>query len=117
MIMQQSTIHRKYHGKTGYLLGNVDAGIREFVGTGYHVNDMQMTRTDKSQMMMSHGSRTSQLHKMICTKQDDVKSRNGNDERHFRMLQSNSGAYGVPETVNLTEICPSRRGECFKAPC
>ena len=23
------------------------------------------------------------------------------------MLQSNSDAYGVPETVNLTEICPS----------
>ena len=33
------------------------------------------------------------------------------------MLQSNSGAYGGPETVNLTEIHPSQRGECFKAPC
>ena len=32
-------------------------------------------------------------------------------------LQSNSGAYGVPETVNLTEICPSRRVGHFKASC
>ena len=28
--------------KTGYLLGNIDVGIQEFVGTGYCVNDMQM---------------------------------------------------------------------------
>ena len=80
-----------------------------------------MTWTDESQMMMSHWSRTSQSHKRItqmnCTKQDDVTSKNGNDERCFQMLQSNSGAYGGPETVNLTEIHPSRRGERFKAPC
>ena len=31
MLLQQSTKHEKYHGKTGYLLGNIDAGIREFV--------------------------------------------------------------------------------------
>ena len=72
MLMQQSMIHRKYHGKTGYLLGNVDAGIQEFVGMGYHVDDMQMIWADESQMMMSRGSHTSQLHKSItqtnCTK-------------------------------------------------
>ena len=28
--------------KTSYLVGNVDMGIEEFTGTGYHVNDMQM---------------------------------------------------------------------------
>ena len=28
--------------KTGCLLGNVDAGIWEFTGMGYHVNDVQM---------------------------------------------------------------------------
>ena len=44
---------------------NIDAGIREFAGMGYRVENIQMTRTDKSQMMMSHGSRTSQLHKSI----------------------------------------------------
>ena len=27
--------------KTGYLLGNIDMGIREFTRMGYHVNDMQ----------------------------------------------------------------------------
>ena len=100
--MQQSMIQRKYHGKTGYLLGNIDMGIWEFMGMGYHVDDMQMAQTDESQMLMSHGSHTSQLHKSIAqtnhTKQDDITSRNGNDERCFRMIQSNSGVYGVPET-------------------
>ena len=48
MHMQQSTIYRKYHGNTGYLLGNVDVGIQEFAGTGYHVDDVQMTWTDES---------------------------------------------------------------------
>ena len=40
-------------------------GIQEFAGTGYHVDDMQTTQTDESQMMTSHGSHTSQLHKSI----------------------------------------------------
>ena len=48
MLTQQSTIHGKYHGKTGYLLGDVDMGIREFTGMGYHVVDVQMTWTDES---------------------------------------------------------------------
>ena len=58
MLMQQSTIHRKYHGKTGYLLGNVDTGMGEYAGTGYCVDDMQMKLTDKLQLMTSHGSHT-----------------------------------------------------------
>ena len=45
---------------------------------------------------------TSRLHKLIAqtnhTKLDDVTSRNGNDERCFWILQTNSGAYGGPET-------------------
>ena len=95
-------IYGKYHGNTGYLLRNVDAGTQEYVGMGYHVDDGQTTWTDESQMMTSHQSRTSQSHKRIAqmnrTKQDDVMSKNGNDKRCFRMLQSNSGAYGGPET-------------------
>ena len=35
---------------------------------------------------------------MNCTKQDDIMSKDGNDELCFQMLQSNSGAYGGPET-------------------
>ena len=84
MLTQQSTIHGKYHGNTSYLLRNIDAGIREFAGMGYHVDDMQTTWTDESQMMTSHGSCTSQSHRQITqndhTKQNDVTSRNGNDE-------------------------------------
>ena len=102
MLTQQSMIHGKYHGKTGYLLINVNMGIWEFTGMGYHVDDMQTMQTDESQMMMSRMSRTSQSHKSITqtnhTKQDDVTSKNGNDKQCFRMLQSNSGAYGGPET-------------------
>ena len=41
MLMQQSMVHGKYHGNTGYLLGNIDTGIREFVGMEYHVNNVQ----------------------------------------------------------------------------
>ena len=84
MLMQQSTIHRKYHRKTGYLLRNIDTGIREFVGMGYCVDDMQIIWTDESQMMTSCGSHTSQSHKSIAqtnrTKQDNVMSKNGNDK-------------------------------------
>ena len=69
---------------------------------GYHVDNRQMTRIEKSQMMMSHQSRSSQLHKRMAqtnrTKQDDVTYKNGNDEQCFRMLQSNSGVHGGPET-------------------
>ena len=95
-------IHRKYHGNAGYLLGNIGTGIQEFMGMGYCVDNRQMTQTDKSQMMTSCGSHTSQLHKQIKqmnrTKQDDITSENGNDKQCFWMLQSNSGACGGPET-------------------
>ena len=66
MLTQQSMICRKYHGKTGYLLGNIDMVIQKFAGMGYHMNNMQMMQTDKSQMMTSRGSRTSQLHKPVA---------------------------------------------------
>ena len=56
-------IHGKYHGNTSYLLGNIDAGTQEFVGTGYHVDDGQMTQTDELQMMTSRRSHTRQSHK------------------------------------------------------
>ena len=58
--MQKSMIHGKYCGKTGYLLGNVDVGIWEFMGMGYCVDDVQTMWRDESQMMTSHGSRTNQ---------------------------------------------------------
>ena len=114
-------IRRKYHGNTGYLLRNVDGGTQEFAGMENHVNEGQMRRTDKSQMMTSCQGCTSESHKRItqtnCTKQDDITPKNGNNNQRLGVLQSNSGAYGVPETVNLTEICPSRRVGHFKAPC
>ena len=77
-------------------------GTQEFTGTGNHVNNGQMRQTDQSQLMTSCRGHTSRSHKRIAltnrTKQDDVTPKNGNDEHCFWMLQSNSGAYGVPET-------------------
>ena len=88
-------------------------GIGEFAGTRYHVDNVQMMQIIELQLMMSCGSCMKQSHKSIAqkdhAKQDDITSKNGNDEQCFWMLQSNSGAYGGPETVNLTEICPSQR--------
>ena len=53
-------------------------------------------------MMTPRWGRKSESHKQIAqtnrTKQDDVTPKNGNDKRRFGVLQSNSGAYGVPET-------------------
>ena len=63
MLTQQSMIHGKYHRKTSYLLGNIDTGIGEFAGMGYHVGHMQMMQTIESQLMTSCGSRTKRLHK------------------------------------------------------
>ena len=109
-------IHGKYHGNTSYLLWNVDEGTQEFMGTEYCVDDGQTTRIDVSQMMTSHWSRTNQLHKQII--QNKMTS-------HPRMEMTND-AFGCSRAsqvymedlrlVDLTEICPSRRGERFKAP-
>ena len=56
----------------------------------------------KSHKMITQINRTNESHKQIAHndhgRQDDIMSRNGNDERRFQMLQSNSGAYGGPET-------------------
>ena len=57
---------------------------------------------------------TSESHKSIAqtnrTKQDDITSKNGNDERHFQMLQSNSGAYGGPETCQSNRNMSKSKG-------
>ena len=68
------------------------------MGTGYHVDDVQTIQKVESQMMMSWGSHTKQLHKMIA--QDKMMScpRKEMMNNTFRMLQSNSGVYGGPET-------------------
>ena len=69
---------------------------------GNHENEGQMRRTDELQMMMSCRGCTSESHKRITqtnhTKQDDVTPKNRNDKQRFGVIQSNSGAYGVPET-------------------
>ena len=117
MLTQQSTIHGKYHGKTGYLLGNVDAGIWEFRGTGYHVNDMQTMQTDKLQMMTSCGSHTNQLHKRITKNKMMSRPRMEMTNDAFRCSRATQVHMEDLRLVNLAEIHPSRRVECLKAPC
>ena len=61
-------------------------------------------RADNMDRRVADDDVTSGSHKSITQtnhtneSHDDVMSKNGNDERCFWMLQSNSGAYGVPET-------------------
>ena len=92
-------IHGKYHGNTGDLLGNVDVGTQEF-GNGKPC-EQRTDITDRRVMTSCRGC-TSESHKGItqtnCTEQDDVTPKNGNNKQRFGVLQSNSGAYGVPET-------------------
>ena len=68
---------------------------------------MEVTQNDvmwKSHKMITQIYCTNESHKQITQnncgrqEQDDITSKNGNDERHFRMIQSNAGAYGEPET-------------------
>ena len=104
---QQSTIHRKYHGNTGYLLRNVDVGIQEFTGMGNHMDDRQMTRTDKSQMMMSHWSRTSQSHKRITQNKMTSCPRMEMTNDAFGFSRATQVRMEDMRLANLTEIHPS----------
>ena len=117
MIIRHSMICGKYHGNTGSLLGNVDAGTQEFAGTGNHVNKEQTRWTDESQMMTSRQGRTSQSNKRIA--QNKMTSR-----PRMEMTNDTLGCYRATQVhmeylrpVNLTEICPRRRVGHFKAPC
>ena len=63
--------------------------------------DRQVTAdavTWKLHRTLTQINHTNELHKHSVQRQDDIMSKNGNDEQCFRMLQSNSGAYGGPET-------------------
>ena len=66
MITQQSTIHEKYHGNTGYLLGNIYMGTQEFGGMGYCVDDQQTTWTDESQRTIELHNRITQTKMTSC---------------------------------------------------
>ena len=61
MLTQQSMIHGKYHGKTSYLLGNVDMGIWEFAGMGYCVNDMMQKQVTVDDIMWNSHKTITQI--------------------------------------------------------
>ena len=85
---------------------------------GYHVNDMQMIRTDELQFMTSHGSCTKRLHKISHTNESHKSIVEDKMTSCHRMEMMND-AFGCSRAtqvhmedlrlVNLTEIHPSRR--------
>ena len=117
MIIRQSTIHRKYHGNTGYLLRNVDAGTQEFAGMGNCVNEGQTRWTDESQMMMSRQGHTSESHKRIAQTKMTSLPRMEITNNALGCSRATQVLMEYLRLVNLTEICPSRRAGHFKAPC
>ena len=78
------------------------------------------------QMMTSCGSCTSQSHKSIA-QTNHTKWSHGRQDDNVQEWKWRTTTFGCSRAtqvhmedlrlVNLTEICPSRRGECFKAPC
>ena len=62
-------------------------------------------------------NRTNELHKTIT--QDKITSCPGMEMTNDAFGCSRATQVHMEDlrVVNLTEICPSRRGECFKAPC
>ena len=109
MITQQSTIHGKYHGNTGYLLRNVDVGTQEFLGMGNRVNEGQMRRTDESQMMTSHRvaqvSCTNESHKQIAQSKMTSLPRMEITNNALGCSRATQVLMEYLGLVNLTEIC------------
>ena len=117
MIIRQSTTRGKYHGNTGYLLGNIDTGTQEFTGMGNRVNERQTRWTDESQMMMSHRGRTTESHKQIVQSKMMSLPRMEKTNDALGCSRATQVLMEYLRLVNLTEICPSRKVGHFKAPC
>ena len=105
MLTQQSMINGKYRGRTGYLLGNIDAGAQELAGMGNHVDNGQMTQTDESQMMTSHWGHTSQSYKRIAQNKMMSRPRKEMTNNAFRCSRATQVHMEYLRLVNLTEIC------------
>ena len=114
--MQQSTVHGKYHGKTSYLLGNIDTGIWEFAGMGYCAdNANNRVAVDdimwKLHKMIAQINHTNELHKMITEDKMTSCPRMERTNDTFGCSRATQVHMEDLRLVNLTEICPSRRGE------
>ena len=115
-------IHRKYNGKP---VTYSDVGIREFTGTGYHVNKVPTMQNQvavddvmwKSHKTITQINHTNESHKMIA--EEKMTSRPGMEMTNDAFGCSRATQVHMEDLrlVNLTEIRPSQRGECFKAPC
>ena len=61
MISQQSTIHGKYHRFTGYLLGNIDTGLRNL-----RERESRERQTDETDRQVTDDDVMSESHKSIA---------------------------------------------------
>ena len=92
---------------------------------GYCVNDMQMmqnqVRVDdvmwKSHKTIAQINHTNELKKRIVQNKTTSCPRMEMMNDAFRCSRATQVCMEDMRLVNLTEIHPSRRAECFKAPC
>ena len=105
-------VHGKYHGKTGYLLSNVDAEIQEFAETGYHMQMMKNRVAVDDIMWKSHktitqNDHTNQSHKSITQGKMMSRPRMEMTNDTFRCSRATHVHIEDLRLVNLTEIHPS----------
>ena len=83
-------------------------------------------QTDETDRRVADDDVTSESHKSIAQtnrtnevaqKTADVTSKNGMTKRRLGRSRATQVHMEYLRLVNLTEICPSRRVGCFKAPC
>ena len=69
--------------------------------------------TSESHRSIAQTNRTNE----VAQKTADVTSKNGMTKRHLGCSRATQVRMEYLRLVNLTDICPSRRVEHFKAPC
>ena len=124
-------MHRRFHNNQRYA-GNImvipvtytgtlmrelrNSWERESCERQTDVTDRQVADDDVT--LESHKSITQKKsHKRSRTKYADVTSKNGMTKRRLGHSRATQVPMEYLRLVNLTEICPSRRVEHFKAPC
>ena len=87
-------------------------------GNSWEQDTMWMTcRRHGQTSVMSRGSCTNELHKTIMQNKMTSCPRMEITNDTFGCSRATQMCMKDLRLVNLTEICPSRGGECFKAPC
>ena len=123
--------HRRFHNNQRYV-GNITVILVTYSGTltrelrnsweweshERQTDEMDRQVTDDNVTSESHKSvAQKKSHKRSRTKYADVTIKNGMRKRRLGRSRATQVHMEYLRLVNLTEICPSRRVEHFKAPC